>query len=114
MNYKRFIEVTQKHWTDYFNFIKGKSSVGLLSSNKEETLFPTILLITKSKKRFIAELLGASKEFQGLSFKYHNEPSINRYLGQFDIDSSNPLIGLDGKNIQVQNLCFTQHQELSR
>lgn len=114
MNYKRFIEVTQKHWTDYFNFIKGKSSEGLLSSDKGETLFPTILLITQSKKRFIAELLGASKEFQGLSFKYHSEPSINRYLGQFDIDSSHPLFGLDGKNIHVQDLVFTQHQELAK
>lgn len=114
MNYKRFIEVTQKHWTEYFNFIKGKSSEGLMSSNKRETLFPTILLITQSKNRFIAELLGASKEFQGLSFKYHNELSVNRYLGQFGIDNSYPLIGLNGENIQVQDLVFTQHQELAK
>jgi hypothetical protein len=117
MNYKRFIEITQKSWNDYFVMVKEKLSLGIINAKtneegKGEVLFPCILLITKTKKYYAAELLGASNNYQGLSVKSHNETSIARYLNQFNNDESSPLITLDGENISIEGLCISHYSNL--
>lgn len=95
MNYKRFLEITQKKWNDYFEMVEEKISRGIilaqLKDRKAKILFPSILLITQTKKHYMAELLGANDTFNGLILKTHKEPSIARYLNQFNTDESQPI-----------------------
>lgn len=97
MNYKRFLEITQKNWNDYFKMIEKKISQGIITvemrdGRKAQVLFPNILLITQTKKHYMAELLGANDTFNGLKMKVHKETSVARYLNQFNTDESQPFI----------------------
>jgi hypothetical protein len=98
MNYKRFLEITQEAWNDYFKVTQEKISRGIIQAELTEGgeaihLFPNILLITKTKQHYVAELLGASNTFNGLKTKIHKETSIARYLNQFNTNESQPLFG---------------------
>lgn len=112
MTYKRFLEITQKNWNDYFNIVEEKSSQGILKATlmngeKANILYPNILLITRTKKHYLAELLGASDTFKGLKMKVHKETSIARYLNQFNTDESQPIFASakdDCRGISYGNL----------
>lgn len=115
MEYKRFLEITRKTWSDYFTEISRQKSLGLTKSSGAGFLFPTILLITQTKTTFVAELLGASDEFNGLAFKYHSEPSFSRYLSQFNINGTLGLFNLAGaKHISFQGLLFSVPTEMEK
>ena len=46
-------------------------------------LYPRILLVTETNEHFLAELVGATTEFSGLSVVTHKETSSERYLSRF-------------------------------
>ena len=58
-------------------------------------LHPRILLITETSGHFLAELVGATAEFSGLSVVTHKETSIERYLSRFFDESSAPTVAID-------------------
>ena len=78
-----FVKYCRAAFEDYFHRIVGLQSTIQIDPD-EVVIFPTMLLVTNSSGGFIAELFGATTEFKGLDVFHHKEPSILRYLGQFD------------------------------
>lgn len=117
MIYKRFLEITQKNWNDYFKMVEEKFSQGILKATlmngeKAKILYPNILLITRTKRHYLVELLGASDTFKGLKMKVHKETSIARYLNQFNTNESHPVFATakdDSRGISFRDLTVSHH-----
>lgn len=114
MNYKRFIEITKHNWSDYFKWLQKVRSEGQITFKENlDIFFPTILLITKTKDFFIAEFIGASREFQGLTIKGHTETSLNRYLYQFNLTTTDPVIIL-GSFFKFDGMGFMRDADVKK
>lgn len=114
MNYKRFLEITQEGWDDYFKIVEKKISLGIIHAKtskgeKAEILFPNILLITETKSHYLAELIGACDTFNGLQMKSHKEISVSRYLNQFNTNETQSIVRAatdDCRGLKIGNLLF--------
>lgn len=114
MNYKRFLEITRFHWNKYLNLVIKAGKEGYLDTGGGQILFPQILLHTKTKNHYVAELLGADKKFNGLTEKSHNEISINRYFNQFDTSKGKPLFNMNAKGLStITNITLSRQVDFN-
>jgi hypothetical protein len=116
MLFDEFVKVTADYWKQYLGFVSRAVSKGQTNSNNNKVLYPTILLCTKTDKYFIAELLGANPSYKNLIVKRHVEPFINRYINQFDTDTTErPLFNLDeSENVRFINLILANQSDLKQ
>ncbi len=114
MLFDEFVKVTADYWKQYLGFVYCAISSGQTNSNNSKILYPTILLCTKTDKYFVAELLGANPSYKNLIVKRHVEPSINRYINQFDIDATEkPLFNLnESEDVRFKNLILANKSNL--
>jgi hypothetical protein len=108
MLFENFVKETRLWWNRYLKFIYEQQQKGNLDLRGDIVLYPNILLATKTKGLFVAELIGARKTFTFLKLIQHKEASIYRYLSQFDDSEPDPLIKLDAACISFRFLCLAQ------
>lgn len=92
----------------YFKYVHGMQANGNLDSNGGSVLYPNILLVTNCSGFYVAELVGAVRDYNGLVVKRHKEKSIYRYLSQFDDSEPDPCVHLDGEGAGFSSLCLAQ------
>jgi antiviral defense system Shedu protein SduA len=108
MFFDKFTNVTKKYWSAYLQDVVQAWETEQIVSDGEEILYPTILLCTETRQQFVAELIGASKIYTGLSFKHHKEPSIDRYLNQFNTEVGDPVVFLNTEGNGFRSVCLAQ------
>ncbi|OGI19858.1 MAG: hypothetical protein A3J06_02645 [Candidatus Moranbacteria bacterium RIFCSPLOWO2_02_FULL_48_19] len=113
MQFEDFIEETRLWWDRYLKFIYDQQRKGNLDSRSGIILYPNILLVTRAKDFFVAELIGAQKTFTSLKLLQHKENSIYRYLNQFDDSEPDPLIRLNGTGNSFRFLCLAQEADFN-
>lgn len=106
MLFDKFIEETRAWWSAYLHTVSSAQRTGNLDTKGGKVLYPNILLLTECSGYYVAELLGATESFNGLTIKRHEEQSIYRYLSQFDDSQPDPLIHLDGACHGFRFLCL--------
>lgn len=107
MDFTDFERVTINFWREYLSGISTAKKEGRLYSEEGQILFPTILMVTNCEGYYVAELIGASCEYVGLSLKKSRSQSISKYFNQFDDSAAEPLFVLDGFNILFDGLCLS-------
>lgn len=107
----RFIKHIHEYWTNYFRRIQLYERSGYLSSTGDLRLYPNILIVTETKSHFLAELIGARPQFDGLTIKQHKAGSVNRYLNQFDDNPGEPTLNFNGYN-SITNVCFARVKDV--
>jgi hypothetical protein len=112
MRFERFVEITQHTWHAYLKHIAHAGARGLLDSGGGSVLYPTHLICTNIGSYFVAELIGASRTYEGLLLKRHKEKSIDRYLNQFNTDASISAITLDAAYQSIRNLLIAHSTDL--
>jgi hypothetical protein len=108
MVFEKFESEVKDIWHRYLKFISDMDARGNLDSKGGSVLYPNILLVTNCSGFYIAELVGAVREYQGLTLKRHKEKSIYRYLNQFDDSEPDPCMHLDGAGTGFRFLCLAQ------
>lgn len=108
MLFDKFVSEMKKVWQHYLKYIYEMQVKGNLNSNGGSVLYPNILIVTNCSGFYIAELVGAVSNYQGLTIKKHKEKSIYRYLSQFDDSEPDPCMHLDGANLGFRFLCLAQ------
>ena len=111
MIFEKFIEDTISWWSRYFQFLAEMQAQGRIDTRGGTILFPNILLFTNCSGYYVAEFMGASKEFRRLHTKRHTERSIYRYLSQFDDEEPDAVIHLDGACQGFRFLCLAQEAD---
>ena len=113
MLFEDFIKKTRQWWDRYLGFIYGQQQKGNLDSHGGKVLYPNILLVTNANGFFIAELIGAQTMLNSLLLLRHKEPSIYRYLSQFDdSEPPYPLIYLNSRGNSFRFVCLSQGGDL--
>ncbi|MBI3896754.1 MAG: DUF4263 domain-containing protein [Gammaproteobacteria bacterium] len=110
MLFEKFVTETESWWTGYLKHIAAQQQSGNTDSGDGIILFPNILLVTECQNFLIAELLGATKYFKGLTTKRHKETSVYRYLSQFDDKPPQPLMRMDG-HTGLRFVCLAQNTD---
>lgn len=108
MLFDTYILEVKSIFESYFKYILKMQENGRLESNGGSVLYPNILLVTNCSGFYVAELVGAVKEYSGLIVKIHKEKSIYRYLSQFDDSEPDSCVHLDGKQNSFRFLCLAQ------
>ncbi|WP_082954482.1 Shedu anti-phage system protein SduA domain-containing protein [Acidihalobacter prosperus] len=108
MIFETFVTETKSIWVQYLAYVSTMQANGNLDSNGGSVLYPNILLVTNCSGFYVAELVGVTKIFNGLTVKRHKEKSIYRYLSQFDDSEPDPLVHMDGSNHGFRFLCLAQ------
>lgn len=85
-----------------------KRDGGLRSPPGTNVYFPSLLLVTKTPRHYVAELAGARPGFQGLSVKRQRAASVDEYLGQFQSDDHEALFELNGARHGFLSLTLAQ------
>src|SRR5205085_11488239 len=84
-------KVTTDVWDRYLRTI---ANLPLELVEGGSLLYPNIALFVQTNSHYILELFGSSEVYKGLSVKTHEEPHINKYLYQFELEkeeNSTPL-----------------------
>lgn len=113
MLFDKFAEETRAWWAAYLHAVSSAQRTGNLDTKGGKILYPNILLLTKCSGYYVAELLGATENFSGLTIKRHEERSIYRYLSQFDDSQPDPLIHLDGACHGFRFLCLAHDADFN-
>lgn len=111
MLFDKFVKETGSFWSSYLNRMAELQKRGNLDSKNGVVLYPNILIVNEFYGFFVAELIGARKEYGGMTIKRHKEKSIYRYLSQFDDDMSAPAMHLNGSQIGFRFLCIAQEAD---
>lgn len=111
MVFETFVKEIRTIYSQYLTYISKMQANGYLDSNDGSVLFPNILLVTNCSGFYVAELIGATSKFNGLTVKRHKEKSIYRYLSQFDDSEPDSLMNMDGSNHGFKNLCLGQEAD---
>src|SRR5258708_40201293 len=91
MAFQKFIEITTEILDSYLRTI---ARLPLELVDGGSLLYPNIALFVRTNRHYILELFGSSEVYTGLSIKTHEEPNINKYLYQFELEEeeeSTPL-----------------------
>jgi len=107
MKFKEFVTATEQHWVDYLTRVDVLRQQGGLHTAGGTNLFPSLLLCTRSPRHFVAELVGAQEEFQGLSVKKQRMASAEEYFGQFPAGRSDPALRLTSARNGFINLTLS-------
>jgi len=112
MLFEEFTPIIESWWNEYLTKIVTYQKIGVVNSGNKKILFPNILLVTEANNFYIAELIGANKEFSGLNIRKHKENSIYRYLNQFDDSSPDfPLFILNSAGVSFRFLCLAREAD---
>lgn len=111
MIFEKFVSEVNDIWHSYFQYVSSEGSKGNLESHGGSVLYPNILLVTNCSGYYIAELIGAVREYRGLTLKRHKEKSIYRYLNQFDDSEPDACFHIDGVGANFRFLCLAQHAD---
>ncbi len=112
MLFEKFVHETKSWWTEYLTTINNAQKEGNLLNDGMTVLYPTILVFTKFENYYMAELVGASSDFNGLSVKLHKEKSIHRYLNQFDDKNSSSVIHFDAAFTNLRFLTISTGEQI--
>lgn len=113
MLFENFAKETKLWWNRYLNSIYEQQQKGKLDLQDRIILYPNILLVTDTKRLFVAELIGACKAFTPLKLLQHKEPSIHRYLSQFDASEPDPLFHLNSSDNIIKFMCIAQDFDIN-
>ncbi|MEZ9711635.1 Shedu anti-phage system protein SduA domain-containing protein [Vibrio cyclitrophicus] len=111
MIFEKFVSEIKILLENYLNYVYKMQVAGNLKSNGRSVLYPNILLVTNCSGLYVAELVGATSTFQGLTVKRHKEKSIYRYMSQFDDSEPDGGLYLDGTNHGICGMCLTQEAD---
>lgn len=111
MVFEKFVTEIKAIWSQYLTYVSTMQANGNLDSNGGSVLYPNILLVTNCSGFYVAELIGATNEFNGLAVKRHKEKSIYRYLSQFDDSEPDSLVHMDASNHGFRFLCLAQEAD---
>lgn len=119
MVFNEFVKLTKSGVENYLFGIQKLLLAGNLSSPVGNVLFPTILMVSDCNGRYVAELVGAAREFSGLKLKTVKERSVYRYLSQFDDGrggsvEEGSMMNYSGKFGGCWNVCFTDTGNLEK
>ena len=107
MVFDKFVLEIKSILKDYLKHVSNLQAEGHLNSNGASILYPNILIVTNCSGFYIAELVGATSKYRGLTVKKHKEKSIYRYLNQFDDSEPDPLMHIEG-GLELNFLCLAQ------
>lgn len=113
MVFDKFVEETRAWWSAYLRAVSSAQRTGNLDTKGVKVLYPNILLVTKCSGYYVAELIGATENFHGLTVKRHEERSIYRYMSQFDDSQPDPLLRLDGSCNGFRFLCLAHDADFN-
>ncbi|MBL4981690.1 hypothetical protein [Pseudomonas fluorescens] len=108
MKIEQFTELTLAYWRAYFTRLARAVKNGEIDTGGKTILYPCILLVTSCNGIFVAELLGASVKYVGLSLKKSKEPSIYKLLSQFDDSSNAAIFRCDAACNGFYGVCFAR------
>jgi len=91
--------------------IKNSRTKGDLDTKGGIILYPNILIVSNCNGFYVAELMGAKRDFEKLTVIRHKEKSIYRYLNQFDSSEPDPCLHMDGKQHGFRFLRLSQSAE---
>lgn len=111
MVFEKFVSEVKDIWHRYLKHVSDMQAKGNLDSKGGSVLYPSILLVTNCSGFYIAELVGAVREYQGLTLKRHKEKSIYRYFNQFDDSEPDPCMHLNGSGTGFRFLCLAQEAD---
>lgn len=111
MEFKDFTDITVRFWRKYLNEIAELHREGKVDSGGGKLLFPNIIMSTNCDGYYVAELVGATPAYVGLSEKKSKGQSIYRYLSQFDDSVSKPLFVLDGHQASISRICLAHEND---
>ncbi len=111
MVFEKFVSEVKDILHRYLKHISEMEAKGALDSKGGNVLYPNILLVTNSSGFYIAELVGAVREYRGLTLKRHKEKSIYRYFNQFDDSEPDPCMHLNGAGAGFRFLCLAQEAD---
>lgn len=86
-----FCAAMHAYWHGQMLQYTAEFAVGKLSAEPAIPLFPAILLCIDCGEHYVAELIGAGREFSGLLLRKHAAVSVDRYFYQFDNDATKPI-----------------------
>ena len=86
MLFEKFVTEASSAWDSYLQGLSTAQANGtlVLTSGHRHILYPNILLITDCAGFYVAEVVGATREYKGLKLKRRKDKSIYRYLNQFE------------------------------
>lgn len=113
MIFQKFVDNIHSILDSHLKKVALYQNKGQLKSNGK-ILYPNILLVTQCEGFYVAELIGASNNYDGLIIKRHKEKSIYRYFSQFDDSTGSPLINMKGSNIQMRFVNLSHERELHK
>ncbi|WP_375415911.1 Shedu anti-phage system protein SduA domain-containing protein [uncultured Hymenobacter sp.] len=124
MKFHQFVNVTHSWWSSHFKKVAQHQQEGTLikrrpieySGGVEIILYPNIILVSEIGGLYVAELIGASEFYQGLTLKRHKEDSLNRYLNQFEDsgEKQNPSMTISGTSrVEVLDVCLAQGGDIT-
>lgn len=108
MDFVDFTNVTFRYWNKYLKDAADALHDGRLVSEAEKLLFPNLLMVTNCEGYYVAELLGATSSFAGLTLKKSKTQPINSYLNQFDNTASMPLIMVAEAQSSFSGICLAR------
>jgi hypothetical protein len=104
MIFHKFVDEAHAWWERYLRLMYQDINSGKVDLKGMRVFFPNILLVSKFPGYFSVELIGATKNFDGLGIKRHEGDSVYRYLGNFDDGDSDPVFNGGGENSLVSGL----------
>lgn len=109
MLFDKFKAFTKNFWDNYFKYLTKLQADGYLYATGGTIIYPNMLLVTDCKGYYIAELMGASRKYNGLTLKIHKESSIDRYLSQFEYNgtAAEPCLHLDSHKVSFDGICIS-------
>jgi len=111
MLFDQFTNQIRSSWTNYFARIADLQTKGQVQSTGI-IFYPNILLTVDTANFYIAELIGARRQFEGLTTRKHRETSIYRFLSQFDDSEPDPLITLNAAGNGFRWICMGHDFEI--
>lgn len=111
MIFEKFVTEIEAIWAQYLTYVCTMQANGNLDSNGGSVLYPNILLVSNCSGFYVAELVGATSKFTGLTVKRHKEKSIYRYLSQFDDSEPDSVMHMNGSNHGFRFLCLAQEAD---
>ncbi|NWC06594.1 hypothetical protein [Pseudomonas sp. G1002] len=108
MKIEQFTELTLAYWRAYFTRLARADKNREIETGGKNILYPSILLVTSCDGFFVAELLGASIDYVGLTLKKSKEPSVYKLLSQFDDSSNAALFCCDSECNGFQGICLAR------
>ena len=112
MLFGQFTKDVHDFWTRYLKTICEHQKNGQIQSTGL-LFYPNFLLAIDAGDFYFAELIGARRQFEGLTVRKHRDTSIYRFLSQFDDSEPDPLISLGAAQNGFRWLCMGHDFEIN-